>query len=118
VHDWCVKFPHLALNLAHEGTADTFAFATARPPEHVVTVQAVDKSTQIPLKDAFVTLLSSGAPYRNRTDDAGVASLSVPKGEYRLYVSKNNYLDFQTVADVRSNVAVKAELVFAPDDFG
>jgi hypothetical protein len=60
---------------------------TASPPDHVVTVEVIDKDSKTPLSNAFVTLLPSGGfPYRNRTDDAGVARVSVPKGAYKLYI--------------------------------
>jgi len=115
-YDWNVKLPKPDLELAHEGSAYPFAFVTASPPDHVVTVEVIDKDSKTPLSKAFVTLHSSGGfPYRNRTDDAGVARVSVPKGEYRVYVLKEDCKDSQTTAAIASDVTIKAELLFAPD---
>jgi hypothetical protein len=118
-YEWNVKLPKPDLELAHEGSAYPFAFVTASPPDHVVTVEVIDKDSKTPLSKAFVTLHSSGGfPYRNRTDDAGVARVSVPKGEYRVYVLKEDYKDSQTTAAIASDVTIKAELLFAPDPGG
>ena len=114
-YQWTVKFPKPDLELAHEGTAHTFTFGTAEPPEHDVTVEVIDQNTGTPIRNADVTLHSSGTPYGNRTDDAGIARLNVPKGEYHLYVYKRFYEDFQTTADISGDLSVKAELLPAPD---
>ncbi len=118
VYNWSVKFSRPDLELPHEPATDTFAFATARPPEHAVTVKVVDQATRKPLKYALVSFLSQGAPYRNRTDDAGMTHLSVPTGEYKVYVSMRDYLDWETTTQVSGDVTIHAELVFAPDDYG
>ena len=40
----------------------------------------------------------------------------MPKGEYKLFGLKEDYhKDFQTTAAIASDVAIKAELLFAPD---
>ena len=111
-YPWEAKFPKPDLELPHEGTAHTFAFVAARPPEHVVTVEVIDRAKKKPLKNALVALYSSGAPYRNRTDDGGVARVSVPKGEYELSVLMDNYRDFHTTAEVAGDATVRAELIF------
>ncbi len=63
--------------------------------------------------------VESHFPYRNPSDDAGVARVSVPKGEYRLCVLEEDYKDFQATAAIASDaardVAIRAELLFAPD---
>lgn len=107
---WTANFPKPDLELPHEGAAYTFGFLTARQPEHVVTVEVIDKATKTPIKNAHVIL----PPYRGDTDDSGVARVSVPKGDYKLYVSESGYETFQTTAEVASDVAVKAELLAAP----
>ena len=109
---WEVKFPKLDLELPHEEASCTFGFATARPPEHMVTVEVIDKDTKTPIKNADILL----HPYRGYTDERGMARLMVPKGEYELYVSKNEYETFQTTVKVASDVAVKAELLVVPPE--
>lgn len=115
-YTWEAKFPEPELELPHEGASYTFVFGTARQPEHVVTVEVLDKDTNTPIKHADVLL----HPYRDYTDERGMARLMVPKGEYELYVSKNKYEIFQTTVKAASDVAVKAELLVAPvpDDSG
>ena len=115
-YDWKVKFPEPQLEIAHGESASHFAFVTATPPDHVVTVEVVDRDSRVPISMAFVTLHSSGRfPYRNRTSDAGLATVSVPEGEYTLYVLKEDYKDFEAKAVVAGDVAIQAELLFAPD---
>jgi hypothetical protein len=115
-YSWEVKFPKPDSEFPHEGAVYTFASQTARPPEHVVTVEAIDRGTKTPLKNAAVFLHSSGTTYRNSTDEGGVAKLSVPKGEYELDVLMRDYKSFWTTAQVAGDATVKAELLFWPDD--
>jgi hypothetical protein len=115
-HRWGVKFRKPALALPHEGASSTFAFRTARPAEHVVTVEVTDKDTKKPIKNAMVTLHSSGTVYRKRADDGGVARLDVPRGGYKLYAMKGDYKAFEASAEVAGDVTVKVELIFWPDD--
>jgi hypothetical protein len=112
---WTVKFPRPVLELAHRGTAHAFAFGMAAPPEHEVTVEVIDQTTGKPVERADVTLHSSGTPYGNQTDPAGMARLNVPRGGYRLYVYKRFYEDFQTATEVSGDLTVKVELLPAPD---
>ncbi len=108
---WTVKFPKPDLELPHEAASYTFGFATARQPEHVVTVEVIDKDTKSPIKNAHVLL----HPYRGYTDECGVAKIGVTKGKYKLYVSKEgDYETFQTTVKVASDIAIKAELLVAP----
>ena len=88
---------------------------SAKPPEHVVTVEAIAQDTKTPIEGALVALHSSGTPCRNRTDDRGVAKVGVTKGEYELYVSKEgDYRTFQRTVEVASDVTIRAELSVDP----
>jgi hypothetical protein len=112
---WRVKFPKPDLELPHEEASYHFGFTTARPPEHVVTVEVIDKNTKAPIKGAHVLLRPhSGYPYRGYTDEGGVAKLEVPKGEYTLYASKGDeYQTFQTTVEITDDATIKAELLVA-----
>lgn len=110
VYSRIVNFSPPELELPHEGASSKFSFRTARPPEHTVTVEVVDKDSKAPLKNADVLLNI----YRGSCDECGVAKVEVPKGKYDLYVSKDDYETFQTSVEVTENITVKAELVFAP----
>jgi len=106
-YTWEVKCRKPDLELPHEETSYTFGFRTARQPDHVVTVEVIDKDTKTPIKNADVLL----HPYRGYTDERGLARLMVAKGEYELYVSGSGKETFQTSVKVASDVAVRAELL-------
>lgn len=105
-YTWEAKFPKPDLELSHEGASCTFGFITSRPPEHMVTVEVIDKKTKTPIKDAYVLLNS----YRAYTDEGGVVKMGVPKGEHELYVSKVAYKESKTTVKVASDITIKAEL--------
>ena len=109
---WQAKFPEPDLEFQHEEASHPFGFITGKPPEHVVTIEVIDKDTKTPIKNADVLL----HPYRGYTNDYGVAKVEVPKGNYELYVSKNKYQIFQTTVEVANDVAVKVELLVVPYD--
>jgi hypothetical protein len=109
-YTWEAKFPEPELELPRQEASHAFGFRTGKPPEHLVTVEVIDKDTQTPIKNADVIL----HPYRAYTDEDGVAEVEVPKAEYKLYVSKDKYKTFQTIVKVASDVTVKAELLVAP----
>jgi hypothetical protein len=111
-YKWTAKFPKPELELPHEGASHTFGFQAAGQPEHVVTVEVIDKDTGTPIKKAYVML----HPYRDYTDEHGLARMSVPKGDYKLHVSKVNKLTFQTTVGVTGDIAIKAELLPGPEE--
>ncbi len=115
---WEVKFVQPDLELAHMESVSTFALAVAPPPEHKVTVQVFDQQTQSPIQNASVILRPSiyrGSEYLNYTDDAGTATVSVPKGEYHITATKNGYKSNIQIAEVAGDLAVTAELVVGSD---
>ena len=79
----------------------------------MVTVEAIDKDTKAPIKNAQAIL----HPYRGYTDEHGVGRVSVHKGGYELYVSKYDYEEFQTTIEVAGDVTVKTELLWRPDPY-
>ena len=115
-HRWMAKFPKMGLELPHECASRTFAFGTVKPPEHIVSVKAIDQATRAPIQNAVVTLHSSGTPYRQTTDPSGSITASVPKGEYTVYIWTNSHEEFQTTAVVKADISVQAELIPLPVD--
>ena len=119
---WRVKFREPDLELPHKEASYNFAFTTARPPECVVRIEVIDSDTKAPIENASVLLrrlLHRGHAYRSRTDDGGVARVSVPKGEYTLYASKGEkYETFQTTVEITDDASVEAELLVAPPRMG
>jgi hypothetical protein len=116
---WTAKLPTTDLKVPHEEGSHNFSFTTSRPPEHVVTVEVMDKDKKGPIMKALVTLIPRDtvyAPYRKRTDHRGVAGLYVPKGEYQLCVDKGDYKPFETTAEVAGDTKVTVELKYSPSD--
>lgn len=110
---WIASFITSDLELQHEVNPKQFTFYTANPPEHIVTVEVVDRSRKIPLKNASVFLNLR----RASTDEHGMAKIEVTKGKHKLYVSSDHYEPFQTTIEVAGDVTVKAELTFSPDPY-
>jgi len=111
---WTARFSKPDLELPHEEASCTFAFGTARQSDHVVTIEVIDKNTKTPIKDAQVLLRPHtyrGSVYRSRTDDGGVARVSVPQGDYQLYVSGDGKDTLLPTVKVASDVTIKAELL-------
>jgi hypothetical protein len=92
--------------LPHEGGSRTFSIQVVKTPDHIVTVEAIDRDKQVPLAGMHVIL----HPFRALTDERGLAELSVPRGAYLLHVSGHRYHPFRTDLEVAEDVAVKAEL--------
>jgi hypothetical protein len=117
-YTWEAKFPQTDMELPHELSARPFAFGVAGQPEHVVTVEVIDRDTGAPIGKASVVLRPSlyrGSEYVSCTDDVGVAELRVPKGEYHICATTRGYKSFSRNVDIASDTAVKAELLPGSD---
>jgi len=113
-HTWAVRLPAPHLELPHEDASHNFHFTTARPPEHVVTVEVVAQDTQAALDNAHVVLRAqSGPAYRGHTGEDGVAKFAVPEGEYDLYATQGDeYPTFQTTLQITDDATLRAEIPF------
>jgi hypothetical protein len=113
-YTWTVKLPHSDLAPPHGGTSHSFGFKTGRPPECTVSLVVTDRDKKTPIKNANVFLNT----YRASTDEYGMAKVEVPRGQYRLYASKDDeYETFRTTVDVTDDVTIKAELLFVDDPY-
>jgi hypothetical protein len=128
-YTWEAKFPKPDLKLPHEEASYPIRFATARPPDHMVTLEVIDKNKKIPIMNAEVILRSlkvsadasgmaivsvPGPPYLASTDASGVAKVSVPKGNYEIDVSMHDYAAFARRIALAGDVTVKVELMYFP----
>jgi hypothetical protein len=114
---WEVRFKP-EMEVAHAESACTFALGVAAQPEHVVTVQVIDRETQRPIQEANVILRPSiyrGSEYSNRTDATGVGRVRVPKGEYHICAVSSGYKSFLKIVEIAGDTAVIAELVAGSD---
>jgi hypothetical protein len=110
---WRARFLKPDLELPHEQATYHFGFTTASPPEHVVRVEVIDRDAKAPIRNASVllrSLLYSGHVYRGRTDDGGVATIGVPKGDYQLYASGEGKESARSTVNVSSDMTIKAEV--------
>jgi hypothetical protein len=117
-YEWVANLSPPESPVAHEGCRYTFAFTVDAAPEHVVTVEVTRKDTAEVVPRALVTVLQKGGfPYRETADETGTARLRVPKGEYIVYASLDEYAPFETDVSVGDDTLVKAEMVYKPDPY-
>ena len=110
---WTVKFPEPDFEIAHREASCTFAFATSRESESLVTIEVTDKDTRIPAQNARVLLRPRayrGTEYVSHTDDGGVARLSVPKGNYQVYVQGDQKSALLAAVKVEGDSTIEAEI--------
>ena len=81
-----------------------------RPPNCEVTVEAIDREKQTPIKGARVVM----HPYRATTGENGLAKLKVAEGRYDILVSASKYVPVNTVVEVTADVITRAELDVEP----
>jgi hypothetical protein len=108
---WSVMFAAAEPGLPHDEASATFSFRTARPPEHRVTVQVVEKETAAPLEDVEVRL----GVYRASTDATGLASLELPGGVYELNAWKISYETLPRTVEVGKDLMIRVEALVAPE---
>lgn len=106
-HEWEVRFEPEGLELPHLPSSSVFGVVVVPSPNHVVTVEAIDKERQTPLPGAIVSM----HPYRASTDERGIAELHVPKGAYTMFVSARRYVSDTAELVVDTDLITQAQLV-------
>ena len=110
LYTWSVKDPGSDVGIPHAEGSTSFGVRVVSHPECLVTVEAVDKVSQMPLSGARVVM----HPYRAVTDERGVAEMRVAKGAYKLFVSQTSYLTFGLPVEVTADMTARAELDLEP----
>ena len=110
LYTWSVKSPKSDVGSPHAEGSVSFGVRAVGRPDCLVTIETVDKITQLPLEGAHVTL----HPYRAVTDKRGVATVRVAKGTYTLFVSQTRFLTFGLPVEVTSDMTARAELDVEP----
>ena len=110
LHRWEARAPMADLDIEHTECVASFSVRVVATPECVLTVEAIDRESQAPIKGAKVVV----HPYRAITDERGLAQLRLPKGEYRLFVSGKNYFPFRSDSEVKTDMTIRAELALDP----
>jgi hypothetical protein len=118
VYEWELRFSPPDRASAHDEASHTFVFRAARQPEHLLTIE-VGNNQKIPVVNALVAITLEGAVYRARTDDAGIVSFNVPKGEYSLFITAEDHLplDTEDKISVNSDQIVKKEMMYSFDSY-
>jgi hypothetical protein len=109
-HQWEVRTAAWDCELPHEAGTVAVSLRVVAPPDCEVTVEAVDKEQQTPIKGARVVM----HPYRALTDENGVARVKVAKGHYDIFVSASKYVSIATSAEVTTDMITRAELEVDP----
>lgn len=110
LYTWSVRGPEGDVGIPHAEGSASFGVRVVSHPEHLVTVEAVDKDGQTPLAGARVVM----HPYQAVTDERGIAEVRVAKGTYKLFVSQTRYLTFGLPVEVDADMMARAELSLEP----
>jgi hypothetical protein len=105
VSSWAARFTGAELELAHEEASVNFSFRVDTPPEHRVTIKVIADDTQAPIGNAEVRL----GFYTTFTDEGGVASFDLPKGNHDLKIWKDGYKGPPMTVNVSANVTIRVE---------
>jgi hypothetical protein len=105
-YQWEVRTAAWDSALPHETGSVAVSIRVVNPPDCEITVEAVDREKQTPIKGARVVM----HPYRATTDENGIARIKVTKGQYEILVSATKYLAVCTTADVVADMITRAEL--------
>jgi hypothetical protein len=115
-HQWEAKIGGCDAEVPHAPGVLPLVVRVVTAPDCEVTVRAVDREKQTPIKGARVVM----HPYRAVTDDNGIARVRVAKGQYDILVSGSQYMPACTSVDVTANMITSAELdadqPWAPDE--
>lgn len=109
-HAWEVRAAAAGPDVPHVEGSVGFGVSVVPTPECLLTVLAIDRESQAPVEGARVVVHS----YRAVTDERGVAEVRVPKGEYRVFVSRRNCFPFRVDGEVKADVTIRAELAVDP----
>jgi len=105
-HPWEAKIAGWDAELPHTSGSFPLIVRVVTSPDYEVTVKAVDRETQSPIKGARVVM----HPYRAVTDATGVARVRVARGQYDLLVSGSRYLPACASVEVTADMMTSAEL--------
>jgi len=110
LHKWVAKGLTSELECPHQANTVSFSFHTVRPPEHTVTIEVTNKDDHTPIENAYIML----GLYRAATDEQGRATLSVPGGKQKMYVTKQDYLNIEKDLNITGDDTITIELEFFP----
>jgi hypothetical protein len=110
LYTWSVRTQGSDVGITHAEGSISFGVRVVSHPEHLVTIEAVDKDNQAPLSGARVVM----HPYQAVTDERGIAEVRVAKGAYKLFVSQTRYLTFGVPVEITADMKARVELELEP----
>jgi len=110
LYTWSVRHQGSDVGTLHAEGSISFGVRVVSQPQHLVTVEAVDKDSQTPLSGARVVM----HPYKAVTDERGLAEVRVARGAYRLFVSQTKYVTFGLPIEVIADMKARVELDLEP----
>jgi hypothetical protein len=108
-HSWTIKAR--GLQAPHAEATSVVRFVAVKPPEHLVTLEVIDKGSGAPLGGVELRI----GPFRTATDDAGVARVEVPAGTYEVATWKIGYGMFTGTAQVSADTTIRVEVAVTPE---
>ena len=105
-HQWEAKMAGWDAEVPHAPGSFPLMVRVVTSPDCEVTVKAVDRENQAPIKGARVVM----HPYRAVTDDNGIARVRVARGQYDILVSGSQYLPACASVEVTADLITSAEL--------
>jgi hypothetical protein len=105
-HQWEAKIAGGDAELPHAAGALPLVVRVVSAPDCEITVRAVDREKQTPIKGARVVM----HPYRAVTDDNGIARVRVARGQYDILVSGSRYMPARASVEVTADLITSAEL--------
>ena len=105
-HRWEVRIADRVSKLPHVTGSLPMIVRVVDAPDCEVTVRAVDREKQTPIKGACVVM----HPYRAVTDENGIARVRVAMGQYDILVSGSRYIPVSTSVEVTADMTTSAEL--------
>ena len=109
-HHWEVRTAACCSDLPHAAGSFGVTVRVVSPPDCEVTVEAVDREKQTPIKGVRVVM----HPYRATTDQNGIAKVKVTKGRYDMLVSGSKYVPVGIAVEVTTDIITRAELDVDP----
>lgn len=106
LYNWSVTCSGANGSVPHAGGTATFGLRVVGQPEHLISVEAIDKASQTPLGNARIVM----HPYATVSNEKGLAQIRVAKGRYQLFVAQTAYLTFGQPVEVAADMSIRAEL--------
>jgi hypothetical protein len=105
-HQWEMKCDGWGSEVPHAAGSIPVALRVVDPPDCLVTIKAVDRESQAPLRGASVVM----HPYRAVTDENGIAKVRAARGQYEILVSGSRHIPVCTSVELTADLDTTAEL--------